>query len=316
MIRVRFNPDKLTGQDKIGWEKWQQEAQEATMKVIAAYEQWQAQNNNKKFTYPWEDEIWKWLKDFLLERVFHGKCAYCETKEVRSPYHAEHFRPKGMVQYKKLDDSKLHKALCSREDSSQIEHPGYFWLAYDYKNLLPSCAFCNSHEGKKNQFPVARQYLFRFRLDEAELPNLKRPPFVSPTQQGIYYLLSEDIDDLESSLLLNPLTDDPHEHICFGDRGIVAEVDNSAKGLHSISVYNLSDDGLRQARQQAQESGENRFLAAKINRHNASIVERTQAGLDAIQSFIDGKEAYSAAVLDYLCLAGRINAEQLEKRLP
>lgn len=64
-----------------------------------------------------------------LERLFRGKCAYCETRYAASqPMDVEHWRPKSV----------------------------YPWAASDWDNLLPSCIDCNRErkqllidEGKK-----------------------------------------------------------------------------------------------------------------------------------------------------------------------
>ncbi len=59
-----------------------------------------------------------------LEKLFHGKCAYCEQK-LGETWDVEHFRPKGAV-----DEDK--------------GHPGYYWMAYDWTNLYASCHACNT----------------------------------------------------------------------------------------------------------------------------------------------------------------------------
>lgn len=60
-----------------------------------------------------------------LDKIYHGKCAYCETFDP-SP-HVEHYRPK---------------------------RGGYYWLAYSWDNLIISCSKCNIKKG--DQFPIAR----------------------------------------------------------------------------------------------------------------------------------------------------------------
>src|SRR3954454_1457494 len=61
-----------------------------------------------------------------LEELFHRKCAYCEISTARVDWEVEHYRPKGRV-------------------AERQGHPGYYWLAYDWDNLFPSCTFCNQH---------------------------------------------------------------------------------------------------------------------------------------------------------------------------
>ncbi len=73
----------------------------------------------------------------VKEALIHsqaGKCCFCESM-FRHIGHGdvEHFRPKaGWVQA----DEPLNK-------------PGYFWLAYDFDNLLLSCEICNQIHKKK-----------------------------------------------------------------------------------------------------------------------------------------------------------------------
>lgn len=59
-----------------------------------------------------------------LNGIYHGKCAFCETKS--ESMHVEHFRPK---------------------------RGGYYWLAYSWDNLLLSCPTCNTNKG--DEFPLA-----------------------------------------------------------------------------------------------------------------------------------------------------------------
>src|SRR5690606_19607561 len=68
-----------------------------------------------------------------------GKCAFCEQHILSISYgDVEHFRPKGG--YKQNYKDSLHK-------------PGYYWLAYDWDNLLFCCQKCNQRY-KKNYFPL------------------------------------------------------------------------------------------------------------------------------------------------------------------
>jgi len=58
-----------------------------------------------------------------LRRLFHGKCAYCEKLIEKGIAEVEHYRPKGAVE--------------------GCDHPGYWWLALKWTNLLPTCPGCN-----------------------------------------------------------------------------------------------------------------------------------------------------------------------------
>jgi uncharacterized protein (TIGR02646 family) len=60
--------------------------------------------------------------------MFHGKCAYCESKIVHIDYgHIEHFRPKSVYTFRRL--------------------------VFDWNNLFLACAKCNGPENKADRFP-------------------------------------------------------------------------------------------------------------------------------------------------------------------
>lgn len=147
-----------------------------------------------------------------IEKIFHKKCAYCETfYVVAQPVDVEHFRPKGAVVVDK--QKKL----------------GYYWLASDWANLLPSCIRCNRPNtylmpnnkketmGKSNFFPLE---------DEA----------ARATKPG------EERN--EKPVLLNPFIDNPAKHLEFTDDGVVRPAVNSKgepsnRGEVSIRIYAL-----------------------------------------------------------------------------
>lgn len=99
-----------------------------------------------------------------LEESHYGKCAYCEVR-IPKPYadgHVEHWRPKGAVKQARGTEN-----IC----------PGYYWLAYDWDNLLLACQFCN-RDNKRTLFPLndpslrARNHL---QLLAAESPQILKP---------------------------------------------------------------------------------------------------------------------------------------------
>lgn len=145
---------------------------------------------------------------------FYGKCAYCETRIGGSqPGDIEHFRPKN-----KVTDEAGNVVLIQGEDGAQFPHPGYFWLAYNWRNLLYACWDCNrpssfrtgQRVGKGVKFPVVGVHAYEPGEEETEQP-----------------------------LLLNPLTDDPAEHLSIdGDTGIL--IAESERGDACIRVFGLN----------------------------------------------------------------------------
>ena len=86
--------------------------------------------------------IWSALRAALAQ-LSHGKCWYCESRQIRSDMPVDHFRPKGAV-YE-----------CD-------SHPGYWWLAFEASNYRYACGLCNSPHrdgdrktlGKGTHFPL------------------------------------------------------------------------------------------------------------------------------------------------------------------
>ena len=306
MIHVDFNPASLQGTLKAEWDAWLQKSEEAVATVVGAWETWKTKHNQTgeaagKFD-PGIDKlrsIWSQLKEWLLTNVFHEKCAYCESRLTRLSGHAEHFRPKGRVK----DKSNNHLAVVQTVDELgiSIDHPGYFWLAFNWKNLLPSCEKCNTGEGKKDQFPTSKSHILMLKLTRAEVTRLKASPIPSTTWRDFYYLQPEDLDDLEGPLLLHPYFDKPREHLIFGDFGFVTARDNDPKGSESIKVYNLDDPKLNIDRQVYQERAMTRYFGA-LSSTQGAIHEKRQKADEAIEGFTKGLEPFSAAAIDYLKL--------------
>jgi hypothetical protein len=118
---------------------------------------------------------------------FRGKCAYCEAFFADFQRgDVEHFRPKGAV-------TDENDQVILIRDSKGNEHPhwGYYWLAYDTTNLMPSCQLCNQPSddrlGKRTRFPIE---------DE--------------TKRACYH--NDNLND-EQPLLINPFLEDPSGHL-------------------------------------------------------------------------------------------------------
>lgn len=298
MIRVKFDPTKLNGQLKADWNAWEQKAWTATETAIAAWEDWRKNGSPGEFKFEFDESIWGELKAWLVKNVFHDKCAYCETREVRSPYHAEHFRPKGRVTIK-TGPRKQQVCTTTDENDKPIKHPGYFWLAYDWTNLLPSCNYCNTAQGKKNQFPVKNKHISVTRLAPGKFPKAE---IQSKQGNDVYYLKSQFLDVLEDPLLLHPYLDDPQDHLVFGEFGVVAPRNNSDKGRHSIEVYNLDSGPLTTERQIAQDNALRDYTIGITTGKKLSHQARINAGKASIAGYIKGEEPYSAAVMANLRL--------------
>ena len=111
------------------WQSWCNEARQAMETLIRQYQPGDGVSL--------QDRLYKEAKPFLLE-LFHHKCAYCETViSSNQPGDVEHYRPKGRI---RDDQGKIVKII---HGNAEFDHPGYWWLAYNWGNLLPSCIDCN-----------------------------------------------------------------------------------------------------------------------------------------------------------------------------
>jgi uncharacterized protein (TIGR02646 family) len=150
------------------------------------------------------------VKETLTE-LFYGKCAYCEGKVgISAPVDVEFFRPKaGVVE--------------------SPDHPGYWWLAMVWENMLSSCIDCNrvrTHEGvrtgKANRFPLVDEKKRAFK------PGKER---------------------FEEPILRDPCNDYPEQHLVFDEMGRV--VSDTPRGNVTIAVLGLNRPGLVDARRHA-----------------------------------------------------------------
>lgn len=154
-----------------------------------------------------------------LEELFHDKCAYCETKiGAGADWDVEHFRPKGKV-------------------AERDGHPGYYWLAYEWSNLYPSCSHCNQRRKDRPRWGDLQHAGAGGKLDQF------------PLEDESSRALSPDDDPVsEKRLLLDPCVDEPEEHLRYTVDGQVVAVAGSRRGKVSIDVFHLKRRRLRDLR--------------------------------------------------------------------
>ncbi|QXG32818.1 retron system putative HNH endonuclease [Pseudomonas viridiflava] len=185
-----------------------------------------------------------------LREMFNKKCAYCEFNYAAgSSEDIEHFRPKGAVVI-----------------NGQLTKPGYYWLAAEWSNLLPSCIDCNRKRAKEfagpNQTSSGKANLF---------------PIVDETHRWRSHTV---INVNEQPLLLNPCDDYPDQHLEFLSDGLVRPATDatgqaSVKGETSIEVFGLLRDDLVKQR-----AAKQLMIRAAIERalEAAEIAEETDDG--------------------------------------
>lgn len=132
-----------------------------------------------------------------LKTSHKNKCAYCERNLNGDYGDVEHYRPKGGV-------------------TGNKGGLGYWWLAYEWSNLLLSCSECN-RSCKRNSFPLA---------DENQRNILERN-------------ISE-----EQPLLINPTEEDPSDHLEFNRWVVLPKVidgEEDCRGKKTIEIMRLND---------------------------------------------------------------------------
>lgn len=135
-----------------------------------------------------------------LKRIQKNKCAFCEENLHGQHGEVEHFRP---------------KKFFKQNPSDKENYPGYFWLSYNWSNLLLACITCNQ-KWKKNLFPIK-----------------------NPEKRAInhHYDVSK-----EKPYFINPYIEDPQNFIQF--RGpLVIGIDKCNRGRVTIKYFNLNRTG-------------------------------------------------------------------------
>lgn len=160
-----------------------------------------------------------------LEKLFNYKCAYCESPLEETDWDVEHFRPKGGV-------------------AENPSHPGYFWLAYTWNNLYPSCKPCNQRRKDK--------------------PTWERPTYGGTGGKAIQFPLKDERRRIhrvgaknfskEGNLLLDPCRDNPEQFLAYDSTGGVAGADNKARTTRAeatIRIFFLDRERLKEKRRVA-----------------------------------------------------------------
>ena len=255
MIKIEFDEPTSTT-----WVNWRQECAAATRQRIAAVQRGES---------PPVTDLYKNQKPayMSLSGPFHGKCAYCESFiAADKPGDLDHFRPKG-----KVTNSDHQSIMIQDEQGHEMPHPGYYWLAYDWRNLLPSCEDCNRPSrqktggqliGKWDQFPVKG-----FRA-------------TNPGEEA-----------QEEPLLIHPVLQDPEQHLSVDDTGIFAA--KTPEGKTCIDIFGLNvREALVECRRAAYRETKDKVIALlSALHHNAPEVG---SRLSELQDIKRGKKPYSA----------------------
>lgn len=198
-----------------------------------------------------------------LATAQHGKCCYCEVA-IEHPYmlrHVEHWRPKGAVK----------QGL-----GQPAQYPGYYWLAYDWDNLLLSCGVCNSGY-KSTVFPLAD--------DSGRARNHR-----------------EDLA-VEEPQLLKPDRDDPEPHIEWIDDQPRGCSDLGWKTIETVGLVR-EDDVKRSRAYNELRKAHHRLLECSENEHIAVVREIADECRQKLERSVLPTSQYSAMAKAFIAAKG------------
>ncbi len=141
-----------------------------------------------------------------LQKAQNNKCAFCESQIAHIAHgDVEHFRPKAGFRQNRKDP---------------LVKPGYYWLVYEWANLLFCCQICNQ-TFKGNHCPLADERK-RARSHHDEI-------------------------SVEQPLLIHPAADDPQEFLEFNEE-FLTSVGGNQRGNVTIEVLGLNREPMAEKR--------------------------------------------------------------------
>lgn len=154
-----------------------------------------------------------------LEKLFYDKCAYCESKMTATDdWNVEHFRPKGRVH--------------ERQD-----HPGYYWLIYEWNNLYPVCTHCNQSRKDKPRWGDLRYASTGGKWDQFPLED-----------ESSRAMSHQDDLSQERILLIDPCSDKPEPFLYYDITGDIHSSDDNLQGKTTIDICHLKRRRLKSRR--------------------------------------------------------------------
>lgn len=150
----------------------------------------------------------------FLRAIYHDKCAYCERSRGME-LEVDHYRP---------SKPRIHKI------DIKYNQPGYYWLTYEWSNLLPLCSRCN--KAKSNKFPLM--------VWSEENRINSHVPINPQTFEDISDL--QKLNNIENPFLLHPeVALKLPSHFKFLNNGLVKGRTNQGKETILLLKLNRSD---------------------------------------------------------------------------
>ena len=203
---------------------------------------------------------------------FYGKCAFCEQKIIADQYgDIEHYRPKNKVSDENFEPVKIE------DDGEEKDHPGNYWLCYNWKNLLPSCQLCNRIKIKPDGKTIGKHTRFPVRGFRARNPGE---------------------ESQEEPLLINPVFDDPSEYLQIDSNGVMSARNDSDRGRTCIEILGLNYRGLPDERREMYKRVRDKFRMWMSARDEGAICKQKADELyQELQSMKNGEKEFSIAAL-------------------
>lgn len=245
--------------------------QNADVEHTDAHTYYTVDNNEKAYNHTLfkNEEVKK-----ALEQLFNGKCAYCESKVMKtSAIDKEHFRPKTSVK------NKANKTTIR----------GYYWLAADWDNLFLACPHCNrtgTHET----------------IDGEEFVSGKLDYFpLSDEKSRVGYGQALEREE-KVRLLINPCIENPEKIIQYNEDGEILPLLNisgrqEAMVKESVEIFGLQRSQLHKDRKEKWLVTQSHIIRIKeyykdfLRHKDAEYLDRLRRELDELnKSIADDKE--------------------------
>lgn len=236
---------------------------QATTNNKNSYDLTPSDYNNGNKTFAFDSKIYGHpnIKKQLIDDQF-GKCAFCEQNIVSVSYgDVEHFRPKGGY---------------SQNDRDALHYASYYWLAYDWNNLVLACQICNQRY-KKNLFPLLK--VEKRALNHHDDIKKEKPFFVNPIEENPKFLI---------------------KFVGATATGI----DRRHRGKKTIDALSLNRRGRRgiselfELRNDYYELVNNTYIISRALPGNGITQLQIDAAVEKMREFRSGKKQFSAVVRD------------------
>lgn len=205
-----------------------------------------------------------------LKIIYNNKCGYCETiTAAGAELRVDHYRPKDKV----------------KEDPTHLT--GYYWLSYEWSNLILACEKCN--RAKSNKFPIEQAGVRCYQpIKIIGTNDLDKTTFIAT-----HNALSDELPSIVNPEIDKNLTD----WFIFLPNGEIKEINNHTRFKETIKICKLNREPLILDRKKIFDDKVNK-IEKYINdfimdNDTSKITTRVNDLLDDILLLTDVKNKYS-----------------------